>query len=130
MAREWGTRWQARRGELVDVLDADGLVVGDRAGMATYRVADGGSELLWIVAVERFVGVGTQLLAALPAVRTQVTTTNDNLDALRFYQRRGFCLLEVRIGAVDAARVALKPSIPLVGECGIEVHDEIELFRP
>jgi ribosomal protein S18 acetylase RimI-like enzyme len=26
----------------------------------------------------------------------RVTTTNDNLDALRFYQRRGFRLVELR----------------------------------
>jgi GNAT superfamily N-acetyltransferase len=129
MAREWGTRWQARRGELVDVLDAEGLVVGDRDGMATYRVNDGASELLWIVAMEPGRGVGTQLVDALPPMRTHVTTTNDNIDALGFYQRRGFRLHEVRVGAVDDARARLKPAIGLVGFHGIEIHDEIELVR-
>ncbi len=33
-----------------------------------------------------------------------VVTTNDNLDALRFYQRRGYRIGEVRLGAVDRAR--------------------------
>jgi hypothetical protein len=58
----------------------------------------------------------------------RVTTTNDNLNALRFYQRRGFRMTEIRPGAVDKARY-LKPSIPLAGEFGIPIHDEIELER-
>jgi len=29
-----------------------------------------------------------------------LVTTHDNLDALRFSQRRGFCLVAVRPGAV------------------------------
>ena len=58
-----------------------------------------------------------------------VTSNGSGVDALRFYQRRGFRLLEVRVGAVDDARAALKPAIPRVGMHGIEVHDEIELVR-
>jgi hypothetical protein len=37
---------------------------------------------------------------------------------LRFYQRRGFRLIQVRVGVVDEAR-QLKPMIPPVGEHGI-----------
>ena len=130
MAREWGTRWQARGGELIDVLDAPGLVAGDREGMLTYRLGPDEGEILWIVAVERHRGVGTALLDALPAApRWCVTTTNDNVDALRFYQRRGFRIREVRVGAVDRSRETIKPAIGLVGDHGIAIHDEIELWR-
>ena len=58
----------------------------------------------------------------------RVTTTNDNLNALRFYQRRGFRITAVRPGAVDEAR-RTKPSISTSGEDGIPIHDEIELER-
>ena len=58
--------------------------------------------------------------------RLVVTTTNDNLNALGFYQRRGFGIALVRPGAVDESRL-LKPSIPWIGEGGIPLHDEIEL---
>lgn len=44
--------------------------------------------------------------------RLWVITTNDNVDALRFYQRRGFCLVRVHRGAVDRSRASLKPEIP------------------
>jgi hypothetical protein len=54
-------------------------------------------------------------------------TTNDNVDALRFYQRRGFRLAALRTRAVDELRRRLKPTIPAVGEHGIPIRDEIEL---
>ena len=53
-------------------------------------------------------------------------TTNDNLDGLRFYQRRGLRLSAVHAGAVDAARLTT-PSIPEIGEYGIPLHDELVL---
>ena len=55
-------------------------------------------------------------------------TTNDNLDALRLYQRHGFRLVQVHPGAVDLARQA-KPSIPEVGAYGIPLRDELILER-
>jgi hypothetical protein len=56
-------------------------------------------------------------------------TTNDNLGALRFYQRRGFSLVALRPGAVERAR-ARKPTIPPIGDFGIRLRDELELERP
>jgi hypothetical protein len=61
--------------------------------------------------------------------RPWLVTTNDNLDALRFYQRRGFRLAEPHDGAVDRSRETLKPSIPEVGEYGIPIRDELVLER-
>jgi ribosomal protein S18 acetylase RimI-like enzyme len=56
-----------------------------------------------------------------------LTTTNDNLDAIRFYQRRGFRLSAIRPGAVERARETLKPEIPDVGSYGIPMSDELDL---
>jgi hypothetical protein len=61
-----------------------------------------------------------------PAV---VIITNDNVDAPRFYRRRGFCLVKVHRGVVDRSRASLKPEIPAVGAYGIPLRDEIELER-
>jgi hypothetical protein len=55
-------------------------------------------------------------------------TTNDNLHALGFYQRRGFHLNQVFPGRVDQAR-KIKPSIPEIGENGIPIRDEIRLEK-
>ena len=57
-----------------------------------------------------------------------LVTTNDNVDALRFYQRRDFALAELHVGGVDRAR-ALKPSIPRVGSYSIPMRDELVLVR-
>ncbi len=58
-----------------------------------------------------------------------VITTNDNVDALRFYQRRGFCLVRVHRGAADRSRASLKPDFPPVGAYEIPLRDEIELEK-
>ncbi|EPE61206.1 hypothetical protein L479_02426 [Exiguobacterium sp. S17] len=55
-------------------------------------------------------------------------TTNDNLRALAFYQKRGWRLAGIIPGAVDEARLQ-KPSIPMIGEHGIPLHDEIILHK-
>jgi len=132
---EWGGALQARRGELLDVLALPGFVAeedGQPLGIATYRVEGSECELAFIEAFERRHGVGTALLdavreAAADRRRIWVVTTNDNLDALRFFQRRGFRLASLRSGAVDEARETLKPSIGRVGEHGIPIRDELEL---
>ncbi len=49
-----------------------------------------------------------------------------NLSALRFYQKRGFRIVKVNIGAVDRARQQ-KPEIPEIGDQGIHIRDEIEM---
>ena len=67
-------------------------------------------------------------LAAQGEASMWLVTTNDNLDAMRLYQRHRFRLTEVHAGGVDEART-LKPSIPLVGEHGIELHDELVFTR-
>jgi GNAT superfamily N-acetyltransferase len=129
---EWGDLIVVR-GESYAIDECACLVAGDYIGLAAFSLRDRPvAELVAINAFDRHVGIGTALLsglvAKLPAefVRLRLTTTNDNVDALRFYQRRGFRLVALRPGAVDQAR-ATKPSIPLVGEYGIGLHDELDL---
>jgi len=128
-------RRQARNGEIIDVLDPGlGLIAGDGLGLLTYRFDGDAIELSSIAAAPRGRGTGTALVGALVALarargaaRIWVVTTNDNLDALAFYQRRGFRLTELRPGAVEEARRTIKPEISRIGEHGLELRDEIEL---
>jgi len=106
---------------------------GEVAGLATYVLEGGACELVSLDSLRPNGGVGTALLRAVEGAaraagcrRLWLVTTNDNLHALGFYQRRGYTLVAVHRGAVAAAR-ALKPAIPLVGEGGIPIRDEIEL---
>jgi ribosomal protein S18 acetylase RimI-like enzyme len=130
-----GGRWQARRGAMVDALGVPGLVAVDsseRLGILSYQHVGDECELVAIAVGRKRRGVGTALLGALRSRvpdcdRIWLVTTNDNLDALRFYQRRGFALCALRAGAVDDSRRSIKPSIPLSGSYGIALRDELEL---
>ena len=57
-----------------------------------------------------------------------VVTSNDNLDALGFYQRIGFQLTAVLPEAINNARLT-KPSIPTVSKRGIPIRDELVLTQ-
>ena len=49
-----------------------------------------------------------------------------NLNALQFYQKRGFDIVKLHINAVKQSR-KIKPEIPLIGFNGIPIRHEIEL---
>jgi N-acetylglutamate synthase-like GNAT family acetyltransferase len=135
--REWNALRVARRGELVDALDQPAVTAwsgSELTGVATYVLDAEGCELLTLHVATRQSGVGSALVGAVKDIardagcrRLWVVTTNDNLDALRFYQRRGFRLRLIRPGAVDRSRELLKPEIPTTGTFGIPLRDEIEL---
>ena len=132
---------QARRGELVDVLEGDGLAAALDAvpiGILTWLAAGRTAEVRAVaVAPEaRGQGVGRALLRAAASAlrsggvaRAWLVTTNDNLAALALYQKEGWRLAALRVGALDELRGTIKPSLPTVGEHGIPFHDELELVR-
>jgi ribosomal protein S18 acetylase RimI-like enzyme len=102
-------------------------------GHISYRGQGKRCEIVSIDAEPQHSGIGSRLLDAVVEAASAegfevawLTTTNDNLDAIRFYQRRGFRFCALRRGAVDEAR-AIKPRIPEVGSYGIPVHDELDL---
>ena len=135
---------QARRGELVDVLEGDGLVAAldsRDVGIITWLTDAGGAAAeVRAVAVEpevRGQGIARALFEAAHAALTAdgidsawLVTTNDNAPAIHLYASLGYEGVEVRRGAIDEIRHTIKPSIPLIGHGGVEMHDEIELRRP
>ncbi|MFL5627321.1 MAG: GNAT family N-acetyltransferase [Ktedonobacteraceae bacterium] len=108
---------------------ADGKIIG----LLTYTLADNSCEIVTIDSLLPDQGVGTALIEAVKEVALQqrcqriwLITTNDNINALRFYQKRGFVLAALHRNALEQSR-KLKPQIPLLGEHGIPIRDEIEL---
>ena len=109
---------------------------GRAVGLLTWTVDGDTLEVVTIDAFPAGAGTGTALLEAAAEAagaagcrRIVLTTTNDNVDALRFYQRRGFRLVALRPGAVDDARARHKPAIPATGAHGIPLRDELDLER-
>ena len=135
----WGGVVSVSRGVAHDTTVLPGLVAlldGARAGVATYRITGRECELVTLDSVREGAGVGTALVDAVAgaaraggAVRLWLITTNDNLRALRFYQRCGFDLVAVHRDAVARSR-ELKPSIPEIGLDGIPIRHELELELP
>lgn len=136
--QEWGGDVMMSKGQRHYMVDLHLLIAwrgSERVGLAAYRCKGNGAELVSINAVEKGAGIGSVMLDAIERValasglaRIWLVTSNDNLDALRFYQRRGYRIVAVHKGAVDRAR-ELKPSIPCEGLYNIPVHDELELEK-
>jgi len=111
------------------IAEADDL----RVGLLTYQIAHDDLEIITMNAIERGKGVGSALLDEVQKIairngckRIWLITTNDNIDALRFYQRRGFEIVAIHRYAIEESR-KLKPQLPFVGKYGIPIRDEIEL---
>jgi GNAT superfamily N-acetyltransferase len=101
-------------------------------GLLTFHIAGDQCEVVTLNALVERQGIGTALLQAVQRAaraahcrRLWLITTNDNVPAIAFYQRRGLMIAAIHYGAVDVAR-RLKPTIPQIGRGGVPVHDEIE----
>jgi len=106
---------------------------GKRAGLITYKIVGKDCEIVTMNSLAEKIGIGSALIYAVKKAaiskgckRLWLITTNDNTDALRFYQKYGFELAAVHRNAIKQSR-KLKPEIPLVGNNNIPIRDEIEL---
>ncbi len=137
LVERWTSSAIVSRGRVHDAAGLAALIAevdGEPVGLLTHAASPDGLEVVTLDSLRERRGVGTALLTAVTDLaagrgdrRVWLVTTNDNLGALAFYQRRGFRLAALRPGAVDEAR-RIKPSIPREAD-GIAVRDEIELER-
>ena len=81
------------------------------------------------------IGIGTNLLNEVEKAaminnckKIRLITTNDNLRALQFYQKRGYCLTKLYPNAMEEVR-KVKPNVPEIGDNDIPLRDEIELEK-
>ncbi len=107
----------------------------DLVGLVTYAPGSESWEVLSLDSLVPGRGIGSALLDRLEEAarargcpRITLVTTNDNIDAMRFYQRRGYRIASIDPGAVDRAR-RIKPSIPLIGRHGIPIRDEVTMVK-
>ena len=138
MIDQWGAASVVAHGQVFYPAQLPGFVVfhgGERTGLLTYSIAGGECEVVTINSLREKRGAGTALILAVENAareagcrRVWLITTNDNLNALRFYQKRGYRLVKVDPGAVDRSRL-IKPEIPATGYFGIPIRDEIELEK-
>ena len=132
----WGSVEIVSRGRIYLADRLPGFIAwkaGSRVGLITYDIEDSQCEIITIDSLAPEVGIGRALIDRVSqealtqnCQRIWLITTNDNLPALRFYQKRGFRLVAVYPDAVEVSR-KLKPQIPFIGIDGIPIRDEIEL---
>lgn len=103
------------------------------AGFLFYTITDVEIEIIVFEVFDKFKGLGSKILDKLKELarskgikRIFLMTNNDNIDALRFYQRRGFHICGIHLNSVELSR-KIKPSIGYIGEYGIPLRDEIDL---
>ncbi|TCI54131.1 GNAT family N-acetyltransferase [Exiguobacterium sp. SH1S21] len=135
---EWGSPQMVISTGTYDCATLDGFVAMEEAtiiGLITYVIREEELEIISLDSLRENRGIGSSLLDEVERLgrlhglkRMSLITTNDNLRALAFYQKRGWRLAGIIPGAVDEARLQ-KPSIPMIGEHGIPLHDEIILSK-
>ena len=136
MHEQWGSNKVVSRGVVHYPQNLPGFVAlnkGEKVGLVTYNIVEGSYEIVTLNSTYPSSGVGTALIEAVRDIalksgckRLWLITTNDNVNALRFYQKRGFVLVAVHRNALEQSR-KLKPEISMIGNYGIPLRDEIEL---
>jgi ribosomal protein S18 acetylase RimI-like enzyme len=124
------------RGKVHQAHELPGFIAveaGKPVGLVTYDINGTECEITSMNSLAEGKGVGSALIDAVKNTgikagckRLWLITSNDNTKALRFYQKYGLSIIALHHNAIEQDRL-LKPEIPLTGNDGIPIRDEIEL---
>ncbi len=132
----WGAPRVVSKGKIREARELDGYIAVKGSvvtGLVTFIVENDECELITLNSFHRRKGLGTQLVKKVithakmkGCKRVFLCTTNDNTEALTFYQRRKFVFKDIYVNRIADYR-PLKPEIPKTGNHGIPIRDEIEM---
>ena len=135
LKKEWNCPPVVSRGRAIDATVLPGfisLIDNEISGFVTYNIENSECEIVTLDSFEKKMGIGTALIDSVLAVakenfcrRIWLITTNDNTNAIRFYQRKGFDLIAIHFNAIEQSR-KIKPSIPFIGIDNIPIKHELE----
>lgn len=136
LKQRWGSTKIISKGRIYNAEKLPGfMAVKNRSivGLITYNIDGNEWEIISLDSFMPGYGVGSSLLNHViekarnfGCKRIFLITSNDNINAIKFYQKRGFSLVNIYRDAINEAR-KLKPEIPEKGYYGIPIKDEIEL---
>ncbi|MBD3404558.1 MAG: GNAT family N-acetyltransferase [Candidatus Lokiarchaeota archaeon] len=139
ISENWGSTSIVTCGKIYDTTTLPGYVAFDEkkpVGLLCYKMHDDAMEIVVLDCTIAGRGCGTELMYHAEKTaknngyrKMKVTTTNDNTNALRFYQKLEYTISAIRIGAITEYRKTLKPEIAIKGFHGIPIRDEIELEK-
>ena len=131
----WGSDILVSRGKPHKAQDLDGILVYENEeiiGLGLYYIENNECEIALLETFIQNKGIGTKIIEKVIKIakenmckRIWLVTTNSNINAIKFYQKRGFDISNIYINAMDEAR-KIKPEIPEIAENGIKIKDEIE----
>lgn len=133
---QWGKDFIISGEEKLYGKDLPGFVVVENdkiIGLLTYNLKNNECEIVTLNSLKPNSGLGTALIDSMinkakeiGITRLWLMTTNDNTDAMRFYQKRGFIVKGINVNAIQKSRNLGQP-IPEIGNHGIPIRDEIIL---
>ena len=134
----WGSPEMVISSGTYDCSKLDGFIFEENnriIGLVTYVFHQKEVEIISLDSIKNGKGIGSLLMKEVEKLVQSkglhiisLVTTNDNLNALKFYQKRGYKIEAVFPNAVDKAR-KIKATIPLIGYDGIPINDEIYLVK-
>ena len=134
----WFSTDMSLRGKIIDGTKLDGFILKEEntiIGLVTYTFFENICEIVSLDSKRENIGIGSSLLKEVEKVaidnnckKMRLITTNDNMRALQFYQKRGYCLSKLYPNAMDEVR-KVKPNVPDVGDNDIPLRDEVELEK-
>ncbi len=135
LKQEWNCPPSISKGIAIDTTVLPGFLFVEKnaiKGVVTYHIQNEECEIVTLNSFEENRGIGTSLITKVLTIarenkckRLWLITTNDDINAIRFYQRKGFDLKAAHINAMEVSR-KLKPSIPLIGMDQIPIKHELE----
>lgn len=133
--QHWYTTTMIIRGKEIDMTKTEGFFFSEDdkiTGLITYIVYNHILEIISLDSLTENQGIGSKLVEAVineakerKCEKIVLITTNDNINAIKFYQKRGFDMAHLYLNALDISR-KLKPEIPLIGDNSIPLRHEIE----
>lgn len=138
LKEQWYTLNMVVSGRIIDMTKVDGIVVFEEdeiIGLITYIWEGDICEIISLDSEIEGKGIGTILIDKVCEIarsngckEVKVITTNDNVRAMEFYQKKGFRLVEVKFNEVNQSR-SIKPEIPLIADNGIEIMHELIFMK-
>lgn len=135
LKEEWNCPPSVSKGKIIDTTNLPGfLYIEDEIikGLITYNIENDECEIVTLNSFEENKGIGTALVNEVLKIakkenskRLWLITTNDDINAIRFYQKKGFDLKAAHINAMEISR-KLKPGIPIIGMHNIPIKHELE----
>ena len=134
----WGSSEMIISSGVYDCAKLDGFLIEENEiiiGLVTYIIHEDEVEVISLDSIIEGRGIGSLLMKEVERFAKSIAlnvisliTTNDNLNALKFYQKRGYQIVVVYPNTVEKAR-QLKQKIPLVSNDGIPIRDELKLVK-